>query len=101
MPLTAAFSANAIGCCARLKRSICSPFCLAQSTSAEKVTKAWSTSVPQTPLLQHRAGSNTCTFFMMNSLGIKMDSTRQQSANVIQLDFELLRVVLQRIQRQR
>ena len=58
-PLTAVLSAKAIGCWARLKRSTSKPFCRAQSRSAEKLTKAWSTSVPQTPLLQHRAGSNT------------------------------------------
>jgi hypothetical protein len=38
--------------------------CFAQSTSAAKVTKAWSTSTPQTPVLQHSDGSNTSIFFI-------------------------------------
>jgi hypothetical protein len=38
---------------------------LAQSTSAEKPTNSWSTSEPQTPELQHEAGSNICMVVML------------------------------------
>jgi hypothetical protein len=43
------------------------PLSLAHATSTENITKAWSTSTPQTPELQRMVGSNAWVVFIKNS----------------------------------
>ena len=50
---------RASGSLARLWRVIDAPCSSSQAMSAVKVTRFWSTSSPQTPVLQHSAGSKT------------------------------------------
>jgi hypothetical protein len=78
--LTAAFCANASGCWERLARWICAPCCFAQATSAAKLTSAWSTSVPHTPVLQQNAGSKTSIVVIGCLLGSEIGGRKPAAA---------------------